>query len=86
LIVLDASALLSLVNKEPGWEVVARHVVNHDATISAVNYCEVLRKAAQLGVVAEYSTLTSTALPSRSVRSAGSTHDWRPRSIATGQD
>jgi len=53
LIVLDASALLSLVNKEPGWEVVARHVVNQDATISAVNYSEVLQKAARLGVVVE---------------------------------
>ena len=53
MIVLDASALLSLVNKEPGWEVVARHVVNQDATISAVNYSEVLQKAARLGVVVE---------------------------------
>jgi ribonuclease VapC len=38
---------------EGGWEVVARHVVNQDATISAVNYSEVLQKAARLGVVAE---------------------------------
>jgi ribonuclease VapC len=53
LIVLDASALLSLVNKEPGWEVVARLVVNQDATISAVNYSEVLQKAARLGVGVE---------------------------------
>ena len=36
-----------------GWEVAPRHVVNKDATISAVNYSEVLQKASQLGVVAE---------------------------------
>ena len=53
MIVLDASALLSLVNKELGWQLVARHVVNQDSTISAVNYAEVLQKANRLGVAAE---------------------------------
>ena len=53
MIVLDASALLSLVNKEPGWELVARQAVNQDVTISAVNYAEVLQKANRLGVDAE---------------------------------
>ena len=53
MIVLDASALLSLVNKEPGWDLVARQAVNQDTTISAVNYAEVLQKASQLGIAAE---------------------------------
>ena len=46
-------ALLSLVNREPGWDVVARQAVNQDTTISAVNYAEVLQKASRLGVSAE---------------------------------
>lgn len=53
MIVLDASALLSLVNRETGWEIVARQVVDQDATISAVNYAEVLQKAARLNIPAE---------------------------------
>ncbi len=51
--VLDASAFLVLVNKEPGWELVARHVVDQDSTISAVNYAEVLQKADRVGIDAE---------------------------------
>lgn len=51
-IVLDASALLALANREPGWEVVARHATNQDSTISAVNYGEVLQKALRRGVAA----------------------------------
>jgi ribonuclease VapC len=53
LIVLDASALLSLVNRETGWEIVARRAVDQDTTISAVNYAEVLQKAARLSIPAE---------------------------------
>ena len=53
MIALDASALLALMNKEPGWEVVARAATNQDSTISSVNYAEVLQKAARLGVAAE---------------------------------
>jgi ribonuclease VapC len=52
-IVLDASAVLALLNKEPGWDVVARAATNQDSTISSVNYAEVLQKAARLGVAAE---------------------------------
>jgi hypothetical protein len=52
-IALDASALLALMNKEPGWDVVARAATNQDSTISSVNYAEVLQKAARLGVAAE---------------------------------
>jgi hypothetical protein len=53
MIVLDASAVLALMNKEPGWDVVARAATNQDSTISSVNYAEVLQKAACLGVAAE---------------------------------
>lgn len=53
MIVLDASALLSLVNRETGWEIVARRAVDQDTTISAVNYAEVLQKAARLSIPAE---------------------------------
>jgi len=52
-IVLDASALLALLNKEPGWEVVARAAAAEDVTISAVNYSEVLQKAARIGIASE---------------------------------
>lgn len=51
MIILDASALPTLVNKEAGWDFVARQAVNQDATISAVNYAEVL--PGRLGVAAE---------------------------------
>ncbi len=53
MIVLDASALLALINHEPGWEVVARAAAGEDATISAVNYSEVLQKSARVGIAAE---------------------------------
>jgi ribonuclease VapC len=52
-IVLDASALLALINNEPGADVVARAAAANDATISSVNYAEVLQKTARLGVTAE---------------------------------
>jgi ribonuclease VapC len=52
-IVLDASALLALASRETGWELVAREAAVEDATISAVNYAEVLQKAGQIGLVAE---------------------------------
>jgi ribonuclease VapC len=48
-IVLDASALLALVNNEPGAGVVARAAAANDATISSVNYAEVLQKPRALG-------------------------------------
>ncbi|MGY1806226.1 PIN domain-containing protein [Blastococcus sp. SYSU D00669] len=53
MIVLDASALLALLNHEPGWEVVARVASAEDMTISAVNYSEVLQKAARIGIASE---------------------------------
>ena len=53
MIVLDASALLALMNKEPGWETITRSLADTEATMSAVNYAEVLQKAARQGVEAE---------------------------------
>ena len=53
MIVLDASALLALLNHEPGWEVVARAAAAEDMTISAVNYSEVLQKAARIDIASE---------------------------------
>ena len=53
MIVLDASALLSLLHREAVWEVVAGACAAHSATLSAVNYAEVVQKAAQHGVGAE---------------------------------
>jgi PIN domain nuclease of toxin-antitoxin system len=44
-IVIDASALLALFNRKPGWQVVAHVAASSDATISSVNYAEVLQKA-----------------------------------------
>ena len=53
MIVLDASALLTLLNQEQGWDVVARQVTHEDATISAINYAEVLQKAVRLDIAVE---------------------------------
>jgi ribonuclease VapC len=52
-IVLDASAFLALLHREAGWEVVARAVAVDSATVSAVNYAEVLQKAAQHAIAPE---------------------------------
>ncbi len=53
MIVLNASALLALTNRESGWEVVARVAMNQDCMISPVNYAEVLQKIGRRGVAAE---------------------------------
>ena len=53
MIVLDASALLALFNRESGWDVVAEVAASSDATISSVNYAEVLQKAARRDMPAE---------------------------------
>jgi predicted nucleic acid-binding protein len=52
-IVLDASALLALLHREAGWDVVARAAGADSATVSAVNPAEVLQKTAQHGLAAE---------------------------------
>jgi ribonuclease VapC len=46
--VLDASALLALLNTEPGAAAVA--AVVRGASVSAVNYCEVVGKLAEAGM------------------------------------
>ena len=45
--------MLALVNQESGWEVVTRAAAGDDATISAVNYSEVLQKTARIGIAAK---------------------------------
>ena len=46
--VLDASALLALINSEPGWEVVAATLSK--AAISAINLAEVITKMIDIGI------------------------------------
>ena len=53
MIVLDASALLALIKRERGWDVVATAAAVEDATVSSVNYSETLQKVARLGVQPE---------------------------------
>lgn len=50
-VVLDASALLALLNREPGHEEIAR-IISH-AAISAVNLSEVVSKLAESGMPGE---------------------------------
>jgi ribonuclease VapC len=50
-VVLDASALLAVVNDEPGADMVRASLLN--AVISAVNYSEVLKKAIEREVAVE---------------------------------
>ena len=48
--VLDASALLALLNDEPGADVVAAALDDSGTVIGSVNYCEVVGKLAQYGM------------------------------------
>jgi ribonuclease VapC len=50
-VVLDASALLALIHREPGQEMVAEAVI--ESVISAVNLAEVIGKLAERGVPQE---------------------------------
>jgi predicted nucleic acid-binding protein len=52
-IVLDASALLALLHREAGWEIVAQAIGADSATMSAVNYAEVVQQAAQHAIAPE---------------------------------
>jgi ribonuclease VapC len=52
-IVLDASALLALLNGEPGADVVEAAMTLYGALISIVNWAEVLSKAVEAGVQPE---------------------------------
>jgi PIN domain nuclease of toxin-antitoxin system len=47
--VLDASALIALLRREPGADIVRKRLA--DALISAVNYSEVLKKTIEVGGV-----------------------------------
>lgn len=80
MIVLDASALLALLHRESGWEVVAHAVAKDSATLSAVNYAEVVQKAAQHGFAAKMSTPPWKLSASPSARSAAWTPDSQRRS------
>lgn len=83
MIVLDASALLALINREPGWEAVARAPTNQDATISSVDYAEVLQKSARLGVGAEIVDSVMDALAVAATPLVVSTPDWQRPSTGT---
>lgn len=48
--VLDASAVLALINSEPGWEVASEYL--DDAVISTVNLSEVVGKLSQIEIPA----------------------------------
>lgn len=48
-VVLDASAVLVLLNDEPGAEYVERIVVENGASVSIVNWAEVLTKGVEAG-------------------------------------
>jgi PIN domain nuclease of toxin-antitoxin system len=52
-VVLDASALLALLGKEPGAERVEPFVLQGNAVVSAVNASEVIAKHAERGMPAE---------------------------------
>lgn len=47
-IVLDASALIAWLHKEPGADLVLNHLESHSCAISAVNFAEVIAKASRL--------------------------------------
>lgn len=49
--VLDASALLAYLHREPGWEIV--QPVIGESCICAVNWCEVAQKTKQKGMAVE---------------------------------
>jgi ribonuclease VapC len=52
-VVLDASALLALLNGEPGADVVEGAMASDGAVISVVNWAEVLSKSVENGVPPE---------------------------------
>jgi PIN domain nuclease of toxin-antitoxin system len=52
-VVLDASALLALLNAEPGADAVEAAMAADGAVMSIVNWAEVLSKAAETGVAPE---------------------------------
>jgi PIN domain nuclease of toxin-antitoxin system len=59
--VWDASALLLVLNQEPGWEALAGEI--EDAVISSVNLSEVIAKLAEAGMPEEAVRESLAALP-----------------------
>jgi ribonuclease VapC len=76
-VVLDASALLALLHREPGAEAVARHIPG--AYLSTVNYSEVLKKAVEKG-----GTLAGAASAVRGLQLAIITFDGAQATEAAG--
>lgn len=70
MVVLDASALLAVLHKEPGADLVIRHM--RGAHVSVVNICEVLTKAAEHGAdaVVTLDILNSYGFRTRAFRDA----------------
>lgn len=64
-IVLDASAVLALVNSEPGADIVTAHLAN--ASISAVNFAEAFSRLSDFGLTREECRDTLDALNLRVV-------------------
>ena len=65
-IVLDASALLALLNQEPGWETLSPQRLLQ-ATLSTVNLAEVHTKLIRRGVPAEEAWEDATSLIAETV-------------------
>lgn len=85
--VLDASALLALLNDEPGADLVAE-VVHQGAAMSAVNYCEVVGKLRDSGIALDEVTAILTPLNIQlvefTVSHAARAGDLRPQTRAAG--
>lgn len=61
--VLDASALLALLFREPGADRVAAMVASHTAAMSAVNHAEVVARLADSGTPPDEITINLALLP-----------------------
>lgn len=59
--VLDASAVLALLHRERGWQVVLKHLPQ--ARLSVVNLCEVMGKLEEAGVPATEAESIVASLP-----------------------
>lgn len=85
--ILDASALLALLNNEPGAELVAE-AVNQGAAMSVVNYCEVVGKLRDSGIALDEVTAILTPLNIHlfefTVSHATRAGDLRPETRAAG--
>ncbi|MDA0269952.1 MAG: type II toxin-antitoxin system VapC family toxin [Chloroflexi bacterium] len=78
--VLDSSAVIAYLHREPGWEVAEEYVFG-DSVVSAVNLAEIITKLlargtseADIRVAFAFVTLTSTALTDEIAFEAGRIH------------